>query len=387
MVCNWIIIAQSAILGKTDVSKTHLTALFVIRSSKTLLLRLKDLMKIQKLRLEQFTAFADTSFAFGPGINILIGANSTGKTHVLKAIYAMLKVCENARRDGLTEDISKLESQFAQKFLRVFKPDTLGRLVRRRVGQKTGSLFLTYDERELHLRLTTQSNLSLEYKSLPDPVRPIYLPSQEFLSLYEGFISAYELRETAFDETYFDLAVALNARPVRGPRQGEVERLIEPLQKLVKGRVSEKNGRFYIGLPEGKLEAPLVSEGLRKLACLKYLITNGSLTPNGILFWDEPEANLNPQSIMVVVNFLRVLAKSGVQIFIATHDYLLTQELSLLAEYPSGVPVKFFSLYKPDKQTGVIVEAGKSLVEIENNPILKEFAAHYDREVELFQQA
>lgn len=104
------------------------------------------------------------------------------------------------------------------------------------------------------------------------------------------------------------------------------------------------------------------------------------------MFWDEPEANLNPQSITVVVNFLRILAGSGVQIFIATHDYLLTQELSLLAEY-RNVPVKFFSLYKPDKQAGVMVETGQSLAEIENNPILQEFAAHYDREVELFQQA
>lgn len=295
--------------------KTHLTALFVIRSSETLLLRIKDPMKIQKLRLEQFTAFADTNFVFDPGINVLIGANSTGKTHILKAMYAMLKVCENARRNGLPADPGALESLFAQKFMRVFKPDALGRLVRRSVGQKTGSLSLTYGKRDLHLRLTTQSNLNLEYQSLLDPARSVYLPPQEFLSLYEGFISAYELRETAFDETYFDLAVALNARPVRGPRQSEIEQLIKPLQEMVKGRVSEKNGRFYIRLPEGELEAPLVSEGLRKLACLKYLITNGSLTPSGILFWDEPEANLNPQSITVVVNFLRILAGSGVQIF------------------------------------------------------------------------
>ncbi|GAB4161068.1 MAG: hypothetical protein Fur0021_33830 [Candidatus Promineifilaceae bacterium] len=72
-------------------------------------------MKIQKLRLEQFTAFADTNFVFDPGINVLIGANSTGKTHVLKATYAMLKVCENAKRDGLPDDPGGLERQFVQK--------------------------------------------------------------------------------------------------------------------------------------------------------------------------------------------------------------------------------------------------------------------------------
>lgn len=243
--------------------KTHLTALFVIRSSETLLLRIKDPMKIQKLRLEQFTAFADTNFVFDPGINVLIGANSTGKTHILKAMYAMLKVCENARRNGLPADPGALESLFAQKFMRVFKPDALGRLVRRSVGQKTGSLSLTYGKRDLHLRLTTQSNLNLEYQSLLDPARSVYLPPQEFLSLYEGFISAYELRETAFDETYFDLAVALNARPVRGPRQSEIEQLIKPLQEMVKGRVSEKNGRFLYPLARRRVGSPA---GIRRAA-------------------------------------------------------------------------------------------------------------------------
>ena len=61
-------------------------------------------------------------------------------------------------------------------------------------------------------------------------------------------------------------------------------------------------------------------------------------------------------------------------------------ELSLLAEYPSENPIalKFFSLHKPNEQSSVIVEEGQTLADIANNPILDEFAAHYDREVELF---
>jgi len=70
------------------------------------------------------------------------------------------------------------------------------------------------------------------------------------------------------------------------------------------------------------------------------------------------------------------------QIFIATHDYLLSYELSLLVEYPSDNPIdiKFFSLSKPDRQSAVIFEKGATLVDIEHNSILEEFAAHYDRE-------
>ena len=36
---------------------------------------------IKYLELKNFTAFSDLSIDFSPGINIIIGANSTGKTH------------------------------------------------------------------------------------------------------------------------------------------------------------------------------------------------------------------------------------------------------------------------------------------------------------------
>ena len=50
--------------------------------------------KVQSLSLENFTAFEKATFDFCPGINVLIGVNATGKTHVMKVIYALLKICE-----------------------------------------------------------------------------------------------------------------------------------------------------------------------------------------------------------------------------------------------------------------------------------------------------
>ncbi|MEZ4524594.1 MAG: AAA family ATPase [Desulfobacterales bacterium] len=47
--------------------------------------------KISSLHLENFTVFEKAGFEFCPGINVLIGANGTGKSHVLKISYALLK--------------------------------------------------------------------------------------------------------------------------------------------------------------------------------------------------------------------------------------------------------------------------------------------------------
>ena len=55
----------------------------------------------------------------------------------------------------------------------------------------------------------------------------------------------------------------------------------------------------------------LVSEGYRKLATILYLISSGSLNKNSILFWDEPETNMNPKMAKSIVEAIVELAKNG----------------------------------------------------------------------------
>ncbi len=341
--------------------------------------------KVTEIVLEQFTAFAEPiQFQFNPGINVFIGANSTGKTHLMKAMYAALKICEVAQRDQI-EDKNKIALISEENLSGIFKPNKIGRLVRHQVGNNTGKLTLGYDNDRFEITINARNSVSVEFDKLPSPDKSVFLPVHEFLSTYPGFIAAYQTRESSFDQTYYDLAVALSAAPMRGPKLEEIKRLGEPLKKALAGAsVSQEGQTFYVRLPEAKLEAPLVSEGYRKIAELLYLLNNGSLTQNGFLFWDEPEANLNPKMIVDIVEAMKLLASSGMQIFIATHDFLLSQELSLAAEYDKDLDIQFFALYQPKRKAGVMFESGRTLAEIDRNPILDEFAAHYDREANQF---
>ena len=38
------------------------------------------------------------------------------------------------------------------------------------------------------------------------------------------------------------------------------------------------------------------------------------------MFWDEPEANINPKYIPVLAELLIMLETEGVQIFVSTHE-------------------------------------------------------------------
>ncbi len=247
----------------------------------------------------------------------------------------------------------------------------------------------SFSDGPLSIRLGTNSRAEVLSGQIGKSPHAVFLPPREVLSIYEGFIGTYERRELSFDETVYDLCLALNAPPMRGKQlSAEAEWLLKPLKDVLPG-VSLKGKRFYLREPRQEwMEANLAADGLRKVGTLKHLISNGSLAANGVLFWDEPETNLNPKLITVLAGVLTKLASAGVQVFIATHDYLLVDELSLAAEYrtPDGVAAKtrFFCLVRPSSREPIQVQFGDTLTEIEANPILEEFSAHYERERDLF---
>ncbi|WP_235919581.1 AAA family ATPase [Heliomicrobium undosum] len=41
-----------------------------------------------RLQADNFSAFDNIDLSFSPGINVFIGRNGTGKTHIMKALYA-----------------------------------------------------------------------------------------------------------------------------------------------------------------------------------------------------------------------------------------------------------------------------------------------------------
>lgn len=61
------------------------------------------------------------------------------------------------------------------------------------------------------------------------------------------------------------------------------------------------------------------------MALLWQLVKNGTLEKGSVLFWDEPEANINPTYLSIIVELLYELQRDGVQIFVSTHDYMLAK--------------------------------------------------------------
>jgi ABC-type lipoprotein export system ATPase subunit len=340
---------------------------------------------IRSLHIKNFTVFPDTRLDFGKNLNVFVGENGTGKSHLLKLAYSLLAVGAQGERESKEAVPSEtyLKGAIARKLLGVFRPDELGRLTRRRAGVQRSEVELSNDEPALNLDLSfnTKSKAEVSLSSLPTQwvdKAPVFLPTRELLTIFPGFVSLYETTALPFEETWRDTCILLGAPLARGPREQGIKELLEPLETALGGKiVLEASGQFYLNRSGANMEMHLVAEGLRKLAMVARLIATGSLIDKGTLFWDEPEANLNPKLIREIARAIVRLSHSGIQVFVATHSLFLLRELYLL-QSEMAVDTRCFGLQMKDD--GVVhVEAGATMDDIGSIAALDEELQQSDR--------
>ncbi len=340
------------------------------------------------LHLKNVTIFPDTTFKFSNQLNILVGENGLGKTHVLKAAYSLLAVCAQGARQQDTPTKTYLQTAIANKLQGVFKPDRIGRLARRQAGHTRSEVAATFHDSQydLHYTFHTSSKSEVVVEKLPTTwldTPPVYLPPRELLTIAPGFVSLYETTHLPFEETWRDTALLLGAPLVKGARTERVRTLIKPLEEAMEGKVELDNaGRFYLKTATGRMEMPLVAEGIRKLAMLAQLIANGSLLDTGYLFWDEPEANLNPTFVKLVARAILEMSQNGIQVFLATHSLFLLREITILLQQEafSNVDTRCFGLHKNQEATGeVYVMQGETMDDIGDISALDEELAQSER--------
>ena len=194
-----------------------------------------------------------------------------------------------------------------------------------------------------------------------------------------GFRSLYAARSIHFEEIYSDILDRAFLPPLLGVPDEPRRQLLDTLRKSLEGKVRSEGEEFFLKSRNGKLEFTLLAEGLRKLGLLWLLIQNGALTEGSILFWDEPETNLNPKLFGPVVDILLELQRQGVQIFVATHDYLILKQLDLQTR--SDDQVSYHALYRDDDTGDLVCNTTESYRAIDPNAISEAFSDVYDREI------
>lgn len=342
---------------------------------------------IKSLEVADFTVFPKAKFDFGRHLNVIVGENGVGKTHVLKLAYSIVAAhWEAGRGRTATKGQARaLPTHLSEKLIGVFRPDSPGRLVRSGRDRSKVALTSTRGMQDIRFTLPAESEGELAIDKMPKgwiPNVAVYFPTRELLTIYPNFVSVYDGHYLEFEATWRDTCSLLGAPLLRGPRAARVKDHLAPLEVAMAGTIElDKNGRFYLHNASGRIEMPLVAEGLRKLGMLARLIATGALLSRGCLFWDEPEANLNPTLIKRLARSIVELATSGTQIFIATHSLFLLRELEIVAAgRPSKLEARYFGLHEGGG--GVEVAQGTSIDDIGSIASLDEELAQSDRFLE-----
>jgi len=369
---------------------------------------------ITRLELKKFTAFTDLTIDFSPKINVIIGENGNGKTQLLKSVYALCG--GGALQVGSTGN--ELALALTRKLVRLLMPldDKLGNM-RRPGARGNAQLKATFAlGEELALTFNGSSevatvNSNAAYANYR--AEPIFVPTKEVLSLVRGMTDANHDQRTVeliFDDGYLDLAQMLLRKSVDDPESRinldpRFDSIVPKLANLIGGRYQLENGGFSfqsgtyvetLGQSSAETKAPQVfqkattrfvpaktavlssgmtAEGFRKIGMLQRLLTNGTLNPgvSGPLLWDEPESNLNPKLMKLLVEILLELSRNGQQVILATHDYVLLKWIDLLMNKGKGDHVMFHALYRDEKTGEVKADSMDDYRAITSNAIADTF--------------
>lgn len=357
-------------------------------------------MKIDKIDIKNFTVFEDIEIKMNEGINVFIGQNGTGKTHLLKLLYGIRpvkktiffshklamplfrskveKLIQNENENVATAWADDESYEIISSATVYFKDSSLNFLdysIEESQDIKEYYDFEEYDKNEELYDLNEYYDddyisfykESIGYNGdIPD-IEPDYtfIPAKEILSHSKGLLALNNRFDLPFDETYIDIITSAELPEAKNISESSLK-IINVITKIIGGNVVNEDGNFYINKKNKKIEFSLEAEGLRKFGLLWKLIINGLIEKNSFLIWDEPEANLNPELLPTLAKILLALEREGVQIFIATHSYNLAKYLELFRENKSSVG--FYNLYKVDDK--VHVDSKEYFGNLKNNSII-----------------
>ena len=332
---------------------------------------------IKNIEIENFMQLKNQKLAFS-NINIFAGVNDTGKTSLLKLLYASVKAREEAKKKS---SINNFDEHFSKKLRDVFDIDKLGNLVTKK--EKALKVELFFNDNSTHLfSFSSQSEKEFQNSSSLDNhnfnIQSTFLPPKEVLTIQKiirTMVETYDLK--GYDDTYYDLVKSLDKPIARGALSKGFKEADKELEETLDGQLRQQdNGSFRFEKDKQSFSISLTAEGVKKIGIINQLLKNKTIDKNTILIIDEPEVALHPSIIEKVAKILFDLSQVGVQIFIATHSYFILKSFQLLA-YEHNKDIYFFNLNKIDDN--IKIEPSNLKDGIPQNEIVDSSIALFDR--------
>ena len=322
------------------------------------------------LKLTNFAAFANLDWPDHSAMNVLIGENDTGKTHLLKILYIFGRNTNefNKKKDG--PEPLPWHLSFVGKLSWTFQPQSfsLGSLIRK--GQMSSRIQCILSGCNMEIEIPNANNMRVKETNIPPIGRTIFLPAKETLTAMQAIEATRKRIEIAgFDDTYLDLIEDFRAALTYGKIESGLKNIPDTIKKILDGgEIIEKGLEFVFQKGDEEYSLSQTAEGFKKIGILSRLILNRSITKGSILLVDEPEANLHPKAIIAMADILFNLSQAGVQVYTATHSYFFLKRIEQRARNAKEEKTSLVNLKR--SKDGVTATFHDLRDEIPDNPIL-----------------
>ena len=324
-------------------------------------------MVITKIKVENLTVFENLEMDIEANVNVIFGKNGTGKTHLLKFIYAIIRSQDRA--------FFGLQPYFGTK------PQTEELLLIKDTKTPLSFFQIYFDKKKMEYRLYDGAKIDInEYINeqnkkdglMINASRPVwglndewgeiicqhdfgvsskelslatvFIPSKDMITHSPGFLSWERERQISFDQTLIDIVAKASGYKLKKiPEDTQI--IIKNLESIIGGKIEIEKDRFFVLKSDGK-EIPfdIEAEGMKKIGLIWRLLITGKLKKGSILLWDEPEINIHLSLMEELAKIIIGLSENGIQILITTHNEVLAKKIEELSYEKCAV--KFHGLYQ-----------------------------------------
>lgn len=342
---------------------------------------------METLTLKNFAKLKDTILNVND-ITLIAGKPGSGKSYIMKMLYAMYEANDNLSNEIKKEDylISKflnevmnegiklnIEKQKNKKgkidkklFKELADSQSFRELLKKEIvnAKEFTGIKKTLKEKQLSDNEIFYDNLRNIIKSVFDNYSQI---SDEFIFEHDNCLIEYKntklnierksdikVKDAVFVETPLILEFKsfmtkdLNKIPYHissllkildkdysfiDEKQEEfIEEFINKSKEIINGNIENSGDSFIYRRGDKNYDIVNASSGIKSIGLLQYLVTNKALKRDSVLFWEEPEVHLHPSWQLKMVELFLELQKNGVRIVFSTHSPYMADYLNALVK-------------------------------------------------------
>lgn len=264
---------------------------------------------LTSLSIENFGPFEKFSLDFTDD-NINIINNKSGKTLLLKLIYACRKSIENNMRG---DNFKTLVDLLSEKLRWTFQIETLDELVHKPfLGNAICTISSCENTLTFSIGKSSKKKIKLvEGNNWKEPEsNSIFIPSGNIFTWQNIIFQTREYDNLfGFDDTYLDLAKALSYPE---SKQKDNHEICSNIQKMIDGKMEfdAKYNKWFFHQNNICIPASMTSTRIQQFSAIDILLQNGCLSQGSILFMEKME----------ICPFFESLADKGIQIFLSNQS-------------------------------------------------------------------